>query len=239
MSRIHLKLFSLLRSLSWEQIIKIGNFVNLWDDAGSGHMLLVIDEIELKIFHKHVNEQSISGWSFDTNLIHQTLKKKVSEKLYLKLKRERINYFQHFALTSLNWDSFDTHKKITDLFLVRYQYSIDRKCELDFDFELAWWRCRYSAEQALQRQGLWDHMSHLHSGLTQANTMRKRFNKKKKKKHRKNCECCPVSLLIVRKQSLSRNQVLNCQKCNQCLKGGNSFGMFFEGVFQLSWSLSF
>ena len=111
MSRIHLKLFSLLRSLSWEQIIKIGNFVNLWDDAGSGHMLLVIDEIELKIFHKHVNEQSISGWSFDTNLIHQTLKKKVSEKLYLKLKRERINYFQHFALTSLNWDSFDTQKK--------------------------------------------------------------------------------------------------------------------------------
>ena len=36
-------------------------------------------------------------------------------------------------------------------------------------------------------------------------------------KHRKNCECCPVSLLIVRKQRLSRIQVLNCQNSNQCL----------------------
>ena len=37
-------------------------------------------------------------------------------------------------------------------------------------------------------------------------------------KHRKNCECCPVSQLIVRKQRLSWIQVLNCQNCNQCLK---------------------
>ena len=33
--------------------------------------------------------------------------------------------------------------------------------------------------------------------------------------------------------------VLNCQKCNQCLDGCKSLGMFFEGVLQLSWSLSF
>ena len=33
--------------------------------------------------------------------------------------------------------------------------------------------------------------------------------------------------------------VLNCQKCNQCLKGHKSLGLFFEGVFQLSLSLSF
>ena len=33
--------------------------------------------------------------------------------------------------------------------------------------------------------------------------------------------------------------VLNCQKCNQCLEGRKSLGMFFEGVLQLSWSLSF
>ena len=36
-------------------------------------------------------------------------------------------------------------------------------------------------------------------------------------KHRKNCECCPVSLLIVRKQRMSWIQVLNCQNSNQCL----------------------
>ena len=33
--------------------------------------------------------------------------------------------------------------------------------------------------------------------------------------------------------------VLNCQKCNQCLKGHKFLGLFFEGVFQLSLSLSF
>ena len=34
-------------------------------------------------------------------------------------------------------------------------------------------------------------------------------------KHRKNCECYPVSLLIVRSQWLSWSQVLNCLKCKQ------------------------
>ena len=32
--------------------------------------------------------------------------------------------------------------------------------------------------------------------------------------------------------------VLNCQKCNQCLKGQKSPGLFIEGVLQLSLSLS-
>ena len=43
-------------------------------------------------------------------------------------------------------------------------------------------------------------------------------------KHRKNCECCPVSQLIDRKQRLSLIQVLNCQYCNQCLKCHKSLG---------------
>ena len=34
------------------------------------------------------------------------------------------------------------------------------------------------------------------------------------RKNRKNCECCPVSQLIVRKQRLSWIQVLNCLYCN-------------------------
>ena len=33
--------------------------------------------------------------------------------------------------------------------------------------------------------------------------------------------------------------VLNCQKCKQFLKGHKSLGLCFEGVFQLSLSLSF
>ena len=37
------------------------------------------------------------------------------------------------------------------------------------------------------------------------------------KKHRKNCKCCQMSLLIVKKQRLSWIQVLNCQNSNQCL----------------------
>ena len=41
-------------------------------------------------------------------------------------------------------------------------------------------------------------------------------------KHRKNCECCPVSLLIVRKQRMSWIHVLNCQNSNQCLNCQNS-----------------
>ena len=38
------------------------------------------------------------------------------------------------------------------------------------------------------------------------------------KKHRKNCECSPVSLLIVMYQRFSWIQILNCQNCNQCQK---------------------
>ena len=50
------------------------------------------------------------------------------------------------------------------------------------------------------------------------------------KKHRKNCECCPVSLLIVRWQRLPWIQVLNCQNFNQCLKGHKSLGLLLEGI---------
>ena len=55
------------------------------------------------------------------------------------------------------------------------------------------------------------------------------------KKHRKNCECCPVSLLIVRSQRLSWIQFLKCQRCNQCLK---SLKSLFEGALQMYFSLS-
>ena len=44
-------------------------------------------------------------------------------------------------------------------------------------------------------------------------------------KHHKNCECCPVSLLIVRWQRLSWIQVLHCRNCNQCLKCHESLGL--------------
>ena len=44
-------------------------------------------------------------------------------------------------------------------------------------------------------------------------------------KHRKNCECCPVSLLIVRQQRLLWIHVLNCQNCNYCLKCHKSLGL--------------
>ena len=47
-------------------------------------------------------------------------------------------------------------------------------------------------------------------------------SKECQKKHCKNCKCCPASLLIVRQQRLSWIQVLNCQNCNQCLKGHKS-----------------
>ena len=43
--------------------------------------------------------------------------------------------------------------------------------------------------------------------------------------HCKNCECCPVSLLIVSSPRLSWIQVFNCQKCNQCLKCHKSPGL--------------
>ena len=57
-------------------------------------------------------------------------------------------------------------------------------------------------------------------------------------KHRKNCECCPVSQLIVRSQRLSRIQVLNCQNCNKCLKCHKSLGLLLGGVLKMSLSLS-
>ena len=57
-------------------------------------------------------------------------------------------------------------------------------------------------------------------------------------KHRKNCECCPVSQLIVRSQRLSWIQVLNCQNCSQCLKCNKSLGLLLGGVLKMSLSLS-
>ena len=54
--------------------------------------------------------------------------------------------------------------------------------------------------------------------------------------HRKNCECCPVSQLIVRSQRLSWIQVLNCQNCSQCLKCRKSLGLSL--LMSLYWSLS-
>ena len=50
------------------------------------------------------------------------------------------------------------------------------------------------------------------------------------KKHRKNCECSPVSQLIVRWQRLSWIQVLNCLYCNRCLKCHNIAKVFFGQV---------
>ena len=44
-------------------------------------------------------------------------------------------------------------------------------------------------------------------------------------KNRKNWECCPVSLLIIRSQRLSWIQVINYKNCNQCLKGHKSLGL--------------
>ena len=53
-------------------------------------------------------------------------------------------------------------------------------------------------------------------------------------KHRKNCECCPRHSLFKGHNLIANIVVLNCQKCNQCLKyqvsGHNSLGLLFEGV---------
>ena len=57
-------------------------------------------------------------------------------------------------------------------------------------------------------------------------------------KHCKNCECCPVSQLIVRSQRLSWIQVLNCQHCSQCLKCHKSLGLLLGGVLKMYLSLS-
>ena len=61
---------------------------------------------------------------------------------------------------------------------------------------------------------------------------------KSSEKHRKNCKCCPVSLLIARSQRLSCIQVLNCQNCSQCLKCHKSLGLLLGGVLKMSLSLS-
>ena len=52
-------------------------------------------------------------------------------------------------------------------------------------------------------------------------------------KHRKNCECCPRHSLFKGHNVNVDIVVLNCQKCNQCLKcqvsGHKSLGLLFEG----------
>ena len=58
------------------------------------------------------------------------------------------------------------------------------------------------------------------------------------KKHRKNCECCPVSPLIVRQQRLSWIQVLNCRNRNQCLKCHKSVWLSLSFPLSLSLSMS-
>ena len=51
-------------------------------------------------------------------------------------------------------------------------------------------------------------------------------------KHRKNCECCPHHSLFKSHNVNVNIVVLNCQKCNQCLKcqvsGHKSLGLLFE-----------
>ena len=69
--------------------------------------------------------------------------------------------------------------------------------------------------------GIW--AKHLRSAIRKhkkfiGNYRRSQFPITMMTKHRKNCECCPVSLLIVKSQRLSWIQVLNCQNCNH-LKG--------------------
>ena len=71
--------------------------------------------------------------------------------------------------------------------------------------------------------GIW--AKHLRSAIRKhkkfiGNYRRSQFPITMMTKHRKNCECCPVSLLIVKSQRLSWIQVLNCQNCNH-LKGHN------------------
>ena len=53
-------------------------------------------------------------------------------------------------------------------------------------------------------------------------------------KHRKNCECCPCHSLFKGHNVNVNIVVLNCQKCNLCLKcqfsGHKSLGLLFVGV---------
>ena len=59
-------------------------------------------------------------------------------------------------------------------------------------------------------------------------------------KHRKNCECCPRHSLFKGHNVIVNIVVLNCQKCNQCLKcqvsGHESQGLLFKGVLLMSLS---
>ena len=43
-------------------------------------------------------------------------------------------------------------------------------------------------------------------------------------KHRKNCECCPLHSLFKGHNVNFNIVVLNCQKCNQCLRSQVSWG---------------
>ena len=54
--------------------------------------------------------------------------------------------------------------------------------------------------------------------------------------HPKNCECCPMSLLINWRVTMNADIVV--LKWNQCLKAHKGPGSFFEGVLQMSLSLS-
>ena len=49
-------------------------------------------------------------------------------------------------------------------------------------------------------------------------------------KHRNNCKCCPVSLLIVRSQRLSWIQVLNCLKCQQFHTSSQAMSRLCHGL---------
>ena len=69
----------------------------------------------------------------------------------------------------------------------------------------------------------WSYQTHLPkypNTLIKYKITQLRYSKNNQRKHRKNCECCPVSQLIVRQQRLSLIQVLNCQYYNQFRKVG-------------------
>ena len=55
------------------------------------------------------------------------------------------------------------------------------------------------------------------------------------RKHRKNCECCPRHSLFKGHNVIVNIVVLNCQKCNQCLKcqvsGHKSLGLLLMSLY--------
>ena len=63
-------------------------------------------------------------------------------------------------------------------------------------------------------------------------------NYKKKKNIARIANAVPVTLYSMVTVNVEI-VVLNCWKCNQCLKSHKSLGLFFEGVLDLSLSLSF